>query len=160
MCILKNFFIVFPDRKFRYLEGVFYQYKYRMDVSIYLGQNLWYKNQSRLFMDATLTLHFMTPCEGSIQLRNVSISHDRGSYQSEFPDRAGAEFKNSLENHYLRFAFDDGIIQEVCPTDTDEIWALNIRRGILSMFQNSMFRFDVDRRLDELDVNGKCIVHF
>lgn len=91
---------------------------------------------------------------------NSSISHDRRHYHPDFPDRAGEEFKSSLERNILRFAFDDGIVREVCPNVNEEIWVLNIKRGILSMLQNSMARFDVDRRVDELDVNGICETHY
>lgn len=125
---------------------------------------MWHSNESRLFIDADVTLRFSTACEGSLRFSNVSISHDRGTYQPEFPDRAGTEFKSSLESNTLRFAFNDGVIRELCPVPNDEIWALNIRRGVLSMLQNTMIRFDVDRRHNELDVNGrllkKKVIHF
>lgn len=145
------------DRKFKYQEKVTYQYNYRVDVSANLGESLWGgRNETRLFIDADVRLRFSTPCEGSLRLGNVSISHSRAAYQPEFPDRAGAEFKAGLERYALRFAFDDGLVRELCPAGREPVWALNLKRGLLSMLQNTMLRFDVDRRHEELDVNGIC----
>ena len=144
---------------------MYYQYHYRVDVSANLGQPASSPlhrrgNESRLFVDADVTLRFTTPCEGSLRFANVSISHDRATYQPDFPDRAGAEFKRGLERKLLRFAFDDGVVRELCPEPGDEVWSLNLRRGVLSMMQNTMLRFDVDRRSEELDVNGKLGLGF
>lgn len=146
------------ERKFKYNESLYYQYQYKVDVSTDLGDQGQEaaSDESSLFIDSTVTLYFTTPCEGFLKLSNASISHDRSRYHPEFPDRAGGEFKANLERHVLRFAFDDGVVREVCPDPKESVWALNIKRGILSMLQNTMMRFDVDRRVDELDVNGIC----
>ncbi|XP_011501595.1 PREDICTED: uncharacterized protein LOC105365190 [Ceratosolen solmsi marchali] len=151
---------VSADRKFKYSEKIYYQYRYRIDVSTNLGKRPGFQNESELHINADVTLRFSSPCEGSLRLDNVSVSHDRASYQSEFPDRAGSEFKDALERYPLRFAFDDGEIRELCPASGDEVWALNLRRGLLSMLQNTMLRFDVDHRHDELDINGICETHY
>lgn len=49
-----------------------------------------------------------------------------------------------------RFALQNGIITEICPQEQDEEWVLNFKRGVLSLFQNSMSRFDID--FDGLEV--------
>lgn len=118
------------------------------------GKQSLHQSKSRLNIDADVYLHFSTPCEASIRFVNVSISHDRSTYQTDFPDKAGAEFKNILQNNVLKFVFIDGSIRELCPSSSDEVWALNLRRGVLSMLQNTMKRFDLDRKHNELDVNG------
>ncbi|XP_014226324.1 uncharacterized protein LOC106652091 isoform X2 [Trichogramma pretiosum] len=147
---------VADDPKFKYQDKLFYQYRYRVDVGANLGEAVRAKNESRMYIDADVTLRFLTPCDGQLRFANVSISHDRRLYQPDFPDRAGAEFKAGLERHALRFAFHDGLVRELCPEPRDEPWALNVRRGVLSMLQNTMLRFDVDRRHEELDVHGVC----
>nr|QGV11544.1 Vg4 [Tetrastichus brontispae] len=143
------------SRKFKYQEKLNYQYRYRVDVSANLGGAPG-GNESRLYLEADVTLRFSTPCEGSLRFANVSLSHERSSFEAEFPDRASAAFKASLEQNPLRFAFDDGLVRELCPSAADEVWALNVKRGVLSMLQNTMLRFDVDRRHEELDVSGVC----
>lgn len=113
-------------------------------------------NESTLRLDADLLIRFNGPCEGSLRFENTSLSHDRRKYNPEFPDRAGADFKVNLERFPLRFTFDDGRIDELCPDKREPIWALNLKRGVLSMLQNTMERFDVDHRANEVDVNGVC----
>ncbi|XP_053973970.1 uncharacterized protein LOC128873939 [Hylaeus volcanicus] len=145
------------SRKFKYQEDVSYWYRYSVDVSTNLGGPSGHpRNESTLRLDADLVVRFTSPCEGSLTFRNASLSHDPRKYNPRFPDRAGAEFKTNLERFALRFSFDDGRIEELCPDSQDPIWALNLKRGVLSMLQNSMKRFDVDHREDELDVNGLC----
>lgn len=153
--------LVHPEQKFKYVEGLYYRYHYSVDVTTNLGngenlENGEKMNASTLFIDSTVTINFASPCEGYLRVSNSSIRHDRKNYNTEFPDRADAEFKSNLERHELRFAYDDGHVNEVCPEPGESVWSLNLKRGILSMFQNTMKRFDVDRRTNELDVNGIC----
>ncbi|KAK2581438.1 hypothetical protein KPH14_005113 [Odynerus spinipes] len=154
------------ERKFKYEEGVSYRYQYSVDVSTNLGRvqtltsNGGTKNETTLNIDASLLVYFTSPCEGHLKFQNVSVSHDRRRYNAEFPDRAGAEFKANLERFPLRFAFEDGRVKEVCPNRRETVWALNLKRGVLSMLQNTMKRFDVDHRVDELDVNGICETNY
>lgn len=148
---------------------MFYRYHHSVDVTTNLGEQRagdgedaaekklsGHRDESTLFIDSTVTIHFVSPCEGYLRISNASIRHDRQNYNPEFPDRADAEFKSHLEHHPLRFAFDDGHVREVCPEAGEAVWSLNLKRGILSMLQNTMKRFDVDRRINELDVNGIC----
>ncbi|XP_034189232.2 apolipoprotein lipid transfer particle [Osmia lignaria lignaria] len=150
---------VATSRKFKYEENVWYWYRYSVDVSTNLGKDNSTGdplNESTLRLDADLVIWFSSPCEGSLRFHNTSISHDPRKYNPEFPDRAGADFKTHLERYTLRFAFDDGRVDELCPDKREPIWALNLKRGVLSMLQNTMHRLDVDHRGDELDVNGVC----
>ncbi|XP_043519972.1 uncharacterized protein LOC122533896 [Frieseomelitta varia] len=150
------------DKKFKYEKNVSYWYRYSVDVSTNLGNVSslslpdFLGNESTLRLDTDLVVRFSGPCEGSLKFENASLSHDPRKYNPEFPDRAGAEFKVNLERFSLRFAFDDGRIEELCPDKRDPVWALNLKRGVLSMLQNTMHRFDVDYRANELDVNGIC----
>jgi hypothetical protein len=45
-----------------------------------------------------------------------------------------------------RFSFTDGLIPEICPHVNETSWVVNFKRGILSAFQNTMKRFDVDHQ--------------
>ncbi|KAL1129528.1 hypothetical protein AAG570_012473, partial [Ranatra chinensis] len=58
---------------------------------------------------------------------------------------------------FCRFHFENGIIPQICPTPDEPVWVLNLKKGILSSFQNSMDRFDVDQFSTERDINGDCI---
>ena len=54
-----------------------------------------------------------------------------------------------LEKHSLRFSFQDGIVAEICPIAGEATWILNIKRGILSAFQNSMDDLSRNQNLKE-----------
>lgn len=53
-------------------------------------------------------------------------------------------FAESIAKHPLRFSFSDGNIEEICPHESEPVWVLNFKRGILSSFHTTMTRFDVD----------------
>lgn len=61
---------------------------------------------------------------------------------------------------FYRFSFHDGLIDEICPHTDEPNWVLNVKRGILSSFQNSMKRFDIDYKSWETDVSGSCDVNY
>ena len=47
-------------------------------------------------------------------------------------------FSSEVTKSPLRFGFDDGRISDVCSQSGEEVWITNFKRGILSMFQNTM----------------------
>lgn len=70
-------------------------------------------------------------------------------------------WKHRLKSfHSIRFSFHDGVIDELCPDAGDPNWVLNVKRGILSSFQNTMKRFDIDSKSWETDVSGSCDVNY
>lgn len=121
-----------------------------MDVSsLFQGTS---KNESRIHVDATVYLDFITQCEGLLTLSDVRLSEDA----SGDDHKNNQEFYDALTEFNLRFAFTDGIITEICPGDEEKSWVLNFKKGVLSMIQNSMRRFDLDYETEELDVRGLC----
>jgi len=66
----------------------------------------------------------------------------------KYADESG-EFKRSLERFPLRFSFQDGVVEELCPSEGESTWALNIKRGLLTAFQNSMTSLDRNERVKE-----------
>ena len=83
------------------------------------------------------------------QLSEVSLSNpdDNVDYQT---------FKNELEKNILTFGFDNGQIKDICYSSHEQLWALNIKKGILSSFQQSMTTFDRSENVTETDVVGRC----
>ncbi|KAH8289923.1 hypothetical protein KR018_003642 [Drosophila ironensis] len=71
-----------------------------------------------------------------------------------------SSLREDLSQNLLRFSFHDGLISEVCPQQGEAPWVLNIKKGILSAFQNTMMRFDVDSNTTETDVSGQCQVQY
>jgi hypothetical protein len=52
------------------------------------------------------------------------------------------EFKKSLQERPLRFAYLDGRVDSVCAEQGDETWVVNIKKGIVSAFQNTQTRLE------------------
>jgi len=68
-----------------------------------------------------------------VQLENSDLTN--ADIHSSFT--RSAQFSAALEKNSLYFSFQDGTVDELCPGD-DPVWVLNIKRGILSAFQNTM----------------------
>lgn len=73
-------------------------------------------------------------------------------------DTQSNEFKTALEEHPLRFSFQDGIMEELCPLPEESAWVLNIKKGILSSLQNTMDTFKTEQNLVEVisSVSSTC----
>lgn len=125
------------------------------------------KNESALYIQAEAQIDFVSDCDGLLTLADVRLSENPNSKtpSADDGDEDGDEepvqennqaFSESLQEFSVRFAFQDGIISEVCPESTEINWVLNFKKGLLSMLHNSMRRFDLDHEVYEEDVHGKC----
>lgn len=98
--------------------------------------------------------------------RDVYDYYDTGSEEAVSSDSfqdlhpKSMSLEQDLTQNLLRFAYHDGLISEVCPQEQETPWVLNIKKGILSAFQNTMMRFDVDSNRTETDVSGECEVQY
>lgn len=61
--------------------------------------------------------------------------------------------KNLLEKHSLQFAFQDGQIEHLCSSPDEPRWVLNVKRGILSMLQNTMEDWNYEGVIQEVRVD-------
>ncbi|XP_017854431.2 uncharacterized protein LOC108607859 [Drosophila busckii] len=90
----------------------------------------------------------------------TTSSSEQAAQDFEFLHPKSMEMAADLTKNLLRFAFHDGLISEVCPSEQELPWVLNFKKGILSSFQNTMMRFDVDFNTTESDVSGECQVQY
>ncbi len=75
---------------------------------------------------------------------------DPRDYGRRQPLDGAAEWAQTLQERTLRFAFLDGTIEAVCPDEREETWALNVKRGVLSVLQNTMVALEGDTRRREV----------
>uniref|UniRef100_A0A158R520 Vitellogenin domain-containing protein n=1 Tax=Syphacia muris TaxID=451379 RepID=A0A158R520_9BILA len=61
-----------------------------------------------------------------------------------------SDWKQILEKYPLKFGFNDGKVLSVCPSAEDPVWAVNMKRAILSIFQT-------ERDDTETDIIGECL---
>ena len=50
----------------------------------------------------------------------------------------GATFTTALQQNNLNFGFDNGRVRGVCHSSHDPLWVVNIKKGVLSAFQQSV----------------------
>ncbi|KAL9926249.1 apolipoprotein lipid transfer particle isoform 1-T7 [Glossina fuscipes fuscipes] len=174
--------------KFSYLVNNVYNYDYTIELrTLFVGSG---ENVSNLFLRANVDFLYPSACEAYLRINEVKLwdkpgFHDNlnpASTNDDFYDyygeldkelaAASAEETNTdehqkskklesdLKANLLRFAFHDGRINELCPRTNEQNWVLNFKRGILSTFQNTMLRFDIDFNTTETDVSGTCDVQY
>ena len=51
----------------------------------------------------------------------------------------------------LRFSFQDGKVEDLCPSDEDNVQSINLKRGVLSAFQHSMNQHTDNEDMQEVD---------
>ncbi|XP_017105517.3 uncharacterized protein Apoltp [Drosophila bipectinata] len=173
------------NAKFKYGEQL-YRYDYSVAVRTeFAGSG---DNSSDLLLKASLEIFFPKPCEGYLRINEAKLYDKLDEFEVSSEDVTEApsyDYYDNLDNeesgnkinfenmhpksmnlhqdlskNLLRFAFHDGLISEVCPLEGDAPWVLNIKKGILSAFQNTMMRFDVDSNRTETDVSGQCQVQY
>lgn len=60
---------------------------------------------------------------------------------SRKPSQGSKELGASLMKNSLVFNFENGVINRLCPAVGESKFALNVKRGIISMIQNTMADF-------------------
>lgn len=72
------------------------------------------------------------------QLKNVRFE-DLTTGSSEYTRLDSFRTQESqLERHSLLFGLQDGKVEQVCAHQDDDIWIVNVKRGVVSMMQNSL----------------------
>ncbi|XP_074545635.1 uncharacterized protein LOC141804879 [Halichoeres trimaculatus] len=88
-----------------------------------------------------------------MQIRNPQIK--RLSPQKEHSVQRLKSLRDSLERTRLKFSLQGGKVTALCLQEGEQVWALNIKRALLSMLQTS--RTTSKQELDkETDVYGTC----
>ncbi|XP_060596717.1 uncharacterized protein LOC132750705 [Ruditapes philippinarum] len=138
--------------KFGYAPGTTYQYKYEAETrTSVLGAS---EDHSAIWINALVDIEVVSKCEFILQVNDVTIvAYDSKLYADQDKDK---QFAQTLEKFPLRFSFQDGRIETVCPSEREEPWAVNIKKGILSSLQNSMDSFEFSFKGSESDVTGNC----
>lgn len=84
----------------------------------------------------------------SLQLTDVSFFEHNPDGGERTP--APAAFREALERNPLRVSYQDGHIEELCLSNDEPTWVVNIKRGILSVFQNNMATLNADHKTREV----------
>ncbi|XP_050696049.1 uncharacterized protein LOC126985337 [Eriocheir sinensis] len=135
------------DNIFSYQQGRSYEYEYSVTTTTgLLGDQ---ENEALVQITARAHIDVLAPCEYTLRLTKVSL---QGSSHSE-------EMAEALTRSSLRFAFQDGNVEELCAAEAEEAWVLNFKRGVLSAFQTSRTS-PGNHEVHETDVLGMCLTNY
>ncbi|CAL1530281.1 unnamed protein product [Lymnaea stagnalis] len=141
------------SEKYRYEVGKTYRYDYEVTTATSMhGAS---EDVARIDVKAKVSLQVISKCDMALSLSDVSVMRSDPN-QNVLKTTEDWTFKLALEQNSLRFSFQDGGIEELCPEQNEETAVLNFKRGVLSALQNSMVQFERDESLQETDVTGTC----
>ena len=69
---------------------------------------------------------------------------------------ASPTFSDTLEKYLLRISFQDGSIDELCLVAEEPEWVMNVKRGILSVFQNNFVEGQENNTVTEVGWTPVC----
>ncbi|XP_064008707.1 uncharacterized protein LOC135180262 [Pogoniulus pusillus] len=95
------------------------------------------------------------PSSALVFLKVQDVQIKKTLISSEEPLKEIDSLREILEQYPLHFSFNDGKVLKLCPVRSEQTWALNIKRGILSVLQTSQTP-TASAVIDEVDVLGIC----
>jgi len=149
-----------PDTsKFSFETGKRYSFDYVSDTWTKLSNEP--KQTTGLRIKSKAHFEMVSSCEMVLHLENVFLeellpSDGRTYIRSPNTQR----FARAVETNDLHFAFIDGEVRHICAHKAEPNWVLNVKRGVISMIQNTMPSLSKAHSGDELDVTGNCKVRY
>ncbi|KAK2533385.1 hypothetical protein Q9233_004599 [Columba guinea] len=128
-----------------------YSYRYSAVTNTFLQGGI-YKS-SGISLESMVIIEVLGNCHMVLKVHDVQIKKSLAS--SEEPLKEMESLREILEQHPLHFSFHDGKILKLCPVRSEQTWALNIKRGILSVLQTSQAS-PPSAVVEEVDVLGIC----
>ncbi|XP_059837117.1 apolipophorins-like [Hypanus sabinus] len=134
-----------------YQKGFRYIYEYTTVANTFLQGNS--HENSGLTVECLVNIDVIDKCHLILTLKQTQIKGSMSNKEEFVPHHE--KLSAALEKHPLHFSFQDGIIPEICPAEGEETWSLNIKRGILSVFQDS-YTVNKKETVEEVDISGQC----
>ncbi|XP_068239146.1 LOW QUALITY PROTEIN: uncharacterized protein [Palaemon carinicauda] len=134
-------------KSFAYQTGKSYVYDYSIDTSTALVGVA--DDDAKLRITAQANIDVTGPCDYILRVSNVNM--EGSSHVSELAE--------ALTKYSLKFSFQDGMIENICSDVSEPKWVLNIKRGLLSTFQNTMTYHEAEN-VQEMDISGVCKTHY
>ncbi|XP_042895388.1 uncharacterized protein [Parasteatoda tepidariorum] len=147
------------ESDFQLTPGSTYTYDYETTaVTTVQGAT---QDKTQLQLTAHADIEVLSKCELSLRLRGVQLKlSDPDSPDYLVSLRGIREFGRSLEKHILRFSFQNGQVEHVCPLENVPAWITNIQKGVLSAFQTYILKPDWNALIHETDILGKCSAQY
>ncbi|XP_056389473.1 uncharacterized protein LOC130283871 isoform X2 [Hyla sarda] len=137
-------------------KGYSYTYSYSTVTETFLQGTS--SDKSLLTLECLVRIEVMGKCHMLLKIQNSHLKANVTSKQGS--EKEFDELRNILEMHPLQFSYHDGKIQKICPVLDEKTWALNVKRGILSVLQGNLKTPSAGRSIEEVDVLGKCLTTY
>ncbi|XP_071528861.1 LOW QUALITY PROTEIN: uncharacterized protein [Panulirus ornatus] len=136
--------------KLAYVPGRTYSYAYsgRTQVRVRGAEG----GASVTGWSSRVELTWTTPCDVAIAMREPVVDGVAGDVADRF-----------LERYPLVVAVSDGRVHHVCSHPEDDVWSINLKKGVASAFQNSLPYLPptiFTQNITETDVVGRCSTHY
>ncbi|XP_047739792.1 vitellogenin-like [Hyalella azteca] len=131
--------------KLSYIPGMTYEYELHSEFSVRMTN---VSQEAELEWSATVALHVESPCEVVIEIKEPIVQ-----------GKPSGSLDEQLTRYPLRAVMLDGVFEEICVDQDDPKVAVNIKKGILSMLQNSLpsnSSLNDGIKASEMDVIGIC----
>ncbi|KAK1879652.1 hypothetical protein KUDE01_027769, partial [Dissostichus eleginoides] len=140
-----------PAPDLSYQRGVRYTYRYSTTITTTLHGSS--AGRNGLALDCVVDIDVVSKCHLMMQIRNPQIK--RLSPQKEHSVQRLKSLRDSLERTRLKFSLHGGKVTALCLQEGEQVWALNIKRALLSMLQTSRMA-SKQELVKETDVYGTC----
>ncbi|XP_054870047.1 uncharacterized protein LOC111586552 isoform X2 [Amphiprion ocellaris] len=141
----------FPTSDLPYQKGVRYTYRYSTLITTTLHGSS--AGRNGLALDCAVDIDVVSNCHLMMQIRNPQIK--RLSPQKEHSVQRFKSLREALERTRLKFSLRGGKVAALCFQEGEQVWALNIKRALLSMLQTSTVASKPESE-KEMDVYGTC----
>ncbi|XP_066964615.1 vitellogenin-like [Macrobrachium rosenbergii] len=132
--------------KLAYATGKTYYYSYTGKSHIHLGDAEGAYTDTE--WSSQVEVSWLSPCDMAISIKNPSFGASSGSPKPHV-----------LERYPLILAVVDGRVQQACSHPEDDVWSVNMKKGIASAFQNSLpsnSSINTGLNFTETDIIGNC----
>ncbi|KAM4551263.1 uncharacterized protein PAE49_015110 isoform 2-T2 [Odontesthes bonariensis] len=144
----------FPASDFSYHKGVRYTYRYTMTINTTLHDS---SGRNGLALDCVVDIDVVSKCHLMMQIRNPQIKRLSPLREHSVPRLKS--LRESLERTRLKFSLQGGKVTALCLQDGEQVWALNIKKALLSMLQTSPVVTKLKEE-KETDIHGTCISRY
>lgn len=148
-----------PELPPAYKSGRAYTFDYSTDMRTFIrGAS---EEPTGLRLTAKAVFDFLTPCEVALRLESVRV-------MELDPDQSGRWLDSPHQSHFAselvmsdtHFAITNGVVSEVCAEVDEPEWALNIKKAVISLIQNTNTKNLDTYEGVETDISGECKVAY
>ncbi|XP_076828214.1 apolipophorins [Brachyhypopomus gauderio] len=131
------------------------KHTYRFSTSVTSSLKDSSQGSCQLAFDCVVDISTIPGCPDMVlRLRNPQIK--QSSLKRDNSVLRQKNMREALEKNPLRFLLQGGKVTGLCPREAEQVWTLNIKRAILSMFQTS-HSGRAQETVKETDVHGTCM---